>query len=166
MNKSANILNVLKYFPIVLIVILIIILYKGNIHRPTIDTDTVPDVTFPGLVREKDNLVLKNLQGKRYVLQFFATWCGYCMDEYQAFLKLEKKIPIYGVLWSDDPENGRILISEKANPFINIGIDPYGVVSKKFNISVIPQTFVIDEKGRIIFHRIGAFDPKYLLKYF
>lgn len=163
--QKENIIKGLKYLPVAIIVILIILLYKGNENKSILE-DNLNDVVFPSLFTDQKNISIKKLLGKRYVLQFFATWCGYCMDEYNAFLRMEKKLPIYGILWGDDPENGKTLVKEKNSPFIGIGIDPYGNISKKFNISVIPQTFVIDEKGEIIFHRIGAFDPRYLIKFF
>ena len=168
-----NIKNGLKYLPIVIIVVIIIILAKGNEEKKIIkennnksQTENQNDIIFPSLFPEKENISMKKMLGKRYVIQFFATWCGYCMDEYESFLKMETKLPVYGILWRDEIENGQELIKIKGNPFINIGVDPYGSISQAFNISVIPQTFIIDEKGKVIFHRMGAFDVKYLLKFF
>jgi cytochrome c biogenesis protein CcmG/thiol:disulfide interchange protein DsbE len=159
-----NIKNGLKYLPILIIVLIIIILSKGNEDKKLLEENAkenqTNDIIFPSLLPNKENISMKKMLGKKYVLQFFATWCGYCREEYDAFLKMETKIPVYGI------ENGRELLKIKANPFVNIGVDPYGSISQVFNISVIPQTFVIDEEGKIIFHRVGAFDVKYLLKFF
>ena len=165
-NKKQNIINGLKYLPIAIIVLVIIILYKGNERPAILEQQQVNDIIFPSLFMDKDNISIKKMLGKKYVLQFFATWCGYCMEEYNAFLKMDRKLPIYGILWRDDPENAKRLVEANGSPFINIGIDPAGSISQAFNISVIPQTFVINEKGEVIFHRMGAFDPSYLLKFF
>ena len=163
--QKENVIKGLKYIPVAIILLIMILLYRGN-EKPNILDDNTTDTVFPSLFENKESISTKKLLGKRYVVQFFATWCGYCMDEYDAFLNMERKIPMYGILWGDDPENGKSLVKEKTSPFLNIGVDQYGMISKKFGISVIPQTFVIDEKGEIIFHRIGAFDPRHLLKFF
>ena len=178
-NKKTNLSNGLKYLPIVIIILILIVLSKGNEEKKiekiqenikAIENNSGKeeqiDIIYPSLFKDKENISLKSMHGKRYVLMFFATWCGYCMDEYNELLKMKKDLPIYGILWRDDAEEGLALVKHKGNPFINIGLDPYGSISQPFNISVIPQTFIIDEKGEIIFHRVGAFDLNQMTKYF
>ncbi len=37
-------------------------------------------------------------------------------------------------------------------------LDPDNVVGDSYNVSGVPETFIIDRKGRIVAHHMGAFD--------
>lgn len=168
-NNTSNSKLFMKYLPILLAVFILIIFAQGNSNsdrdKTLLSSNKIMEVVYPSALENTQNISTTDLLGKKYVLHFFATWCGYCIKEHKMLLKMQEKLPIYAVGWKDSLEDLKALL-QNGNPYTNVGMDPYGTISNKLGISVIPQTFVINEKGEIIFHKVGLFDPNELLKFF
>ncbi len=47
---------------------------------------------------------------------------------------------------------------EKNHFQFDILLDPDNVVGDAYNVSGVPETFIIDRRGRIVAHHMGAFD--------
>ena len=47
---------------------------------------------------------------------------------------------------------------EKNGYHFEILLDPENEVGDAYNVSGVPETFIIDRKGRIVAHHMGAFD--------
>jgi cytochrome c biogenesis protein CcmG/thiol:disulfide interchange protein DsbE len=157
----------LKYLPVLFIALILVIFSQGNtnsIKTNFLSDNHIGELIYPS-IDSSSNINTTNLIGTRYVLQFLATWCGYCLREHAAILEMKEKLPIYAIGWKDNSDNLKELLKH-GNPYINVGIDPSGSISKKLGIKVIPQTFIVNEKGQIIFHKVGQFDPHEMLKYF
>jgi peroxiredoxin len=109
-------------------------------------------------------VTLSSLRGKVVFLNVWATWCGPCREEmpsmetlYEAF-KNRKDFVILAV--SQD-RRGRAAVEpfvEKNHFNFDILLDPENVVGDAYNVSGVPETFIIDRKGRIVAHHMGAFD--------
>jgi thiol-disulfide isomerase/thioredoxin len=144
-----------------------------NSKRPIIESSNkLPEMSFRILQIEKDSggqkeiFSTKEMIGQKYILHFFASWCGHCSGEHISFLDLQNQIPIYGIAWRDTPENIRGMISLLGNPYREILLDPFGSQSSALNITGIPLTIIIDSKGSVVFGRMGPIEPKELLEEF
>lgn len=140
-------------------------IFKTN-KKPLITSQNhLPKMIFK-IFGKNEEFNTEQMKGQKYILHFFATWCGYCMDEYQELLKItDQKLPIYGVAWQDSEENIKQLINYNPNtPFKEILLDPYGYQSRPLNLGAIPQTFIINEKSEVVFYFKGVINPEDLLK--
>lgn len=107
-----------------------------------------------------ETLNLSKLRGKPVVVNFFATWCPPCQEEAptleKVYRKYQDKVEFVGVATSSnnksDLEN---FIKEKDLSF-SIGIDTSGTISQKYNVSAIPATFFITDKGDVADSYVGA----------
>jgi cytochrome c biogenesis protein CcmG/thiol:disulfide interchange protein DsbE len=98
-------------------------------------------------------ITLKKYRGKVVLLDFWATWCHGCKEEIPMFGDLQhtygpKKLVVVGVAL--DEEGWKTL-----RPYLNDNHPPYQMVlgndatAKLYGIESLPDTFLIDRKGRI-----------------
>ncbi len=96
---------------------------------------------------------LHEQQGKIIVLDFWATWCGPCMqampqiDEAVAYFSPDD-VMLVAVNLQETPEDIRSTLERlKLNPLVALDID--GVAASRYQADAIPQTVVIDRDGKI-----------------
>ena len=94
--------------------------------------------------------------GTPKLLNIWASWCLPCIAEAPQLERLkEEGAPIVGVAIRDRPENVARFLEEHGNPYIAIGRDDLSEVQLALGSSGVPETFVIDGEGRIVYQHIG-----------
>jgi peroxiredoxin len=105
---------------------------------------------------------LAKYRGKIVLLDFWATWCHGCKEEIPWFAEFERKygskgFAVVGVSLDDD---GWAVV----RPFLEAAKVPYRMLlgddptAKKYSIEAMPDTFIIDRKGRIAAKYVGLVD--------
>ena len=109
------------------------------------------DKQLPGF----DTAVLQT--GKVKVVNVWASWCGPCRDEHPYLVELAKdgRFDIYGLNYKDKGENARRFLGLHGNPYDAVGVDKSGRIGIEWGVYGIPETFVVDRKGEIIFKHVG-----------
>ena len=101
--------------------------------------------------------------GKVSLLNVWASWCAPCLAEHQQLIELSQQgIPVYGINYKDKPEAARRFLSSHGNPFRSIGADENGLTAIDFGVYGVPETFVIDGRGRIAYRYPGPITPEIL----
>lgn len=95
--------------------------------------------------------------GRRTVVNVFASWCVPCHQEHPLLMRLaaEPGVVVAGVAYKDDPENARRFLGAKGNPFSLIGVDRSGRSAIDWGVYGVPETFVVDGAGVIIYKTVG-----------
>jgi len=95
--------------------------------------------------------------GKATVVNFWASWCVPCAEEQPLLVELQKRtgVALYGVNYKDDPVSARRFLGRFGNPFTAVGIDPKGRGAIEWGVYGMPETFVLNGKGEIIFKHVG-----------
>ena len=101
-------------------------------------------------------LALSSLQGKYVVLDFWGSWCSWCikgmpkMKEY--YKKYSRKMEILGIACGDSPSSWKKAVEENALPWKNVINDEKGGtdVSSIYAVNGYPTKVVIDPKGKIV----------------
>jgi len=102
--------------------------------------------------------------GKVSVVNFWASWCAECAEE-QGLLQVLKQrsgVPLYGVNYKDDAVAARRFLGRYGNPFAAVGTDKNGRNAIEWGVYGMPETFVVNGKGEIVFKHVGAVTPQSL----
>jgi len=122
-------------------------------NLPTAKTD-LPLVSFSG-----KQVSLKRFHGKVLFLNFWATWCPPCVAEMPDIQSLykhykeNKNIVFLMVSVDQNPKKAHNFIKRKGFTFPVFF--PGGSLPEIFQTQVVPTTFVINQKGKIVIQRKG-----------
>ena len=98
------------------------------------------------------------------VLNVFASWCGPCRAEHPFITRLAKmKVArVYGLNYKDNPKNALKWLEELGDPYFAIGADRNGRVGIDWGVYGVPETFIIDNAGRIRYKYVGPLNGEAL----
>lgn len=96
-------------------------------------------------------------EGKPKLLNVFASWCVPCVREVPVLLRLKAQgVEIAGIAVHDTTPDVAQFLSENGNPYSRIGLDEAGRAQLAIGSSGVPETFVLDGRGRILHQHIGV----------
>jgi len=163
--RRAVLLIPLIILTIICLFFLLFILFEKNPNDPPsalIDKD-LPNFSSINLYDENETLYSGNLKGRYTMINFFASWCFPCRAEHHLFFKIKDKIPelfILGFSHKDDPNKSKKYLEDEGNPYSFVGIDQNGKIAFEFGVFGLPETFIINNKGKIIFKHTGPLTEK------
>jgi len=104
--------------------------------------------------------------GNVSVVNFWASWCIPCAEEQPLLLDLQKRtgIALYGVNYKDDAVSARRFLGRYGNPFAAVGTDSAGRAAIEWGVYGMPETFVVNGKGEIVFKHVGPISPESMEK--
>ena len=99
-------------------------------------------------------------KGKVIVLDFWATWCGPCLQAMPQIDKVthefaDKGVQLIAVNLQEGPDKITAMLErQKLSP--TVALDKDGIVAEKYGANAIPQTVVIDREGKVTRLFIGG----------
>jgi len=103
-------------------------------------------------------------KGKVSVLNVFASWCIPCRAEHPFITRLaEMKIaPVYGLNYKNKAAEALSWLKELGDPYFAIGADTKGRVGIDWGVYGVPETFIIDGRGKIRYKHVGPLNQEAL----
>ena len=131
-------------------------LKPGDILSVLID-QPVPQFDLPPVVGRERGLSSADLEGEVRLVNFFASWCIPCRAEHPLLNRLtaEGIVPVYGINYKDKPADVRDWLDHLGDPYARSGADLDGRVGIDWGVYGLPETFVVDRDGRIVYKHIG-----------
>ncbi|MGB0689877.1 MAG: DsbE family thiol:disulfide interchange protein, partial [Candidatus Puniceispirillum sp.] len=86
---------------------------------------------------------------------YFASWCAPCRAEAPALGLLSQRIDIVGIAYKDRLEDTNKFLAEYGNPFHAIMVDKDGMAAISWGVYGVPETFILDENGTVLFRHAG-----------
>lgn len=142
------------------IVIIIIgaaaIFYFYNKYRiaPNLDVEHLELKNLDGsLVNTND------LRGKTLFVNYWATWCGECLQEMpsieSAYNQTDHEKVIFLMVTDDAPEKIKAYLEKHPYPMQFVYIDKR---LQEVGINTIPTTYIFDDEGYELFNHVGGLD--------
>lgn len=154
-----------KYAPLFFMFMLSIALLinlSGHLgkRKPIILGKPIQHFDIPLLERPFSEFTPKTWAGKPVIINIFASWCEPCKIEHEHLMTLAKatKVPIYGIAWKDKEKEIQKYLTKYGNPYSLIAYDSQGSVTIPFSMTGIPETYVIDASGLVVFHQASSLD--------
>lgn len=111
-----------------------------------------PDFTLKD-INGKD-FTLSSLKGKYVVLDFWGSWCVWCIKGIPAmkevYEKYNGKVEFVGIDCRDTEEKWREAVKEHGMPWINVRNDENSDVVSQYAIQGFPTKIIIDKEGKIV----------------
>ena len=145
---------------IVCLFFLLFILLEKNPNRPpsALLNKNLPSFSSTSLYNKNKHLDSDDLKEKYTLINFFASWCTPCRAEHHLFFEIKKRQPdlfILGLAHKDDPTDSKKYLEEEGNPYSFVGLDQDGKIAFEFGVFGLPETFIVNNKGKIIFKHTG-----------
>ncbi len=120
-----------------------------------------PKLSLPPIDGDGPGLSSADLKDKVSLVNVWASWCPPCRVEHPILMRLSAEgIPIYGINYKDKPADARKFLADLGNPFRAIGADRSGRAVIDWGVYGYPETFIIDQAGRIRYRHVGAIYPR------
>ena len=112
---------------------------------------------------------LKDLKGKNVYINFWATWCPWCIKELPDIEKVyqeykDKDLVVLAVDIGEDKATVKNFITRNSYNF-KVLLDTDQSVAQAYGISSIPVSIFIDKDGNIASKRVGALSEEEMQSY-
>lgn len=164
-------LRLMYIVPIVAFVALAAVFGVGLTLNPSILPSAligkpVPDFALPPVKGRKLGLSTADLKREVSLVNVFASWCVVCRAEHPYWMALaaRKIVPIYGLNYKDKPDDAAKWLDQLGDPYTRTGADRNGRAAIDWGVYGVPETFVVDRNGRIVYKKVGAINKEILDK--
>jgi len=129
-----------------------------------VQADLAPDFELPDL--QGNPLKLSSLRGKYVVLDFWGSWCIWCIRGIphmkEAYKKYKDKMEILGVDCQDTEEKWKAAVEEHQLPWLQVRCpeDYLQTLGQQYRIQGFPTKVIIDPEGRLVKVVVGE-DPAF-----
>ena len=157
--------------PLIAFIVLVVFLGIGLTKDPrklpsTFIGKTAPAFSLPQLHQLNKSFSPKNMLGKVWVFNVWASWCTSCRAEHHVLNSMVKnnKVNLIGLNYKDVVADARGWLSRYGDPYLLSVSDVEGLVGIDWGVYGVPETFVIDKKGIVRLKHTGPVTRKDILE--
>jgi len=121
-----------------------------------------PAFELPLLHAPDKSFSQKDMLGKVWVMNVWASWCPPCLVEHPVVTALAKSglAPVVGLNYKDRREDALPWLQRNGDPFQLSVADADGRIAMDYGVYGVPETYVIDRGGLIRYKHIGPLTPE------
>jgi cytochrome c biogenesis protein CcmG/thiol:disulfide interchange protein DsbE len=124
-----------------------------------------PEFEVPQLHAPDKTFSPKEMLGKVWLFNVWASWCVSCRQEHPVLVEYSKKgIPIVGLDYKDQRIDGLRWLKQYGDPYLLSAYDADGRVGINYGVYGVPETYLIDKAGTIRYKHIGPISPEAMEK--
>jgi cytochrome c biogenesis protein CcmG/thiol:disulfide interchange protein DsbE len=130
---------------------------RGPSTSPTTIGSVAPDFSLVDL--DGNRVHLADLRGQPVIVNFWASWCGPCVDEFPllqaaAAEHVDDGLVVLGIVYQDRSEAARAFMQQNGGTWQAL-MDPGEDVARAYNIFGPPETYFVGRDGTIVARHIG-----------
>ncbi|MBI4190967.1 MAG: DsbE family thiol:disulfide interchange protein [Betaproteobacteria bacterium] len=120
-----------------------------------------PAFELPQLHQPDKTFSQRDMKGKVWLLNVWASWCVSCRQEHPLLMDLahSNAVPIFGFNYKDRRDEALSWLKQLGDPYVLSIADRDGRVGIDYGVYGVPETFVIDKQGAIRYKQIGPITP-------
>ena len=106
-------------------------------------------------------VTLEALRGRPAVINFWATWCGPCLQEHPLLVATARSRPdvqFLGVVFDDEPSKVQEFLRQHGTAYPQF-VDPGGHAAIAYGLAGVPETFFLDPQGTVVAKTALPLDP-------
>ena len=135
---------------------------REEARKNMVEGAVAPDFTLKDL--QGKDLTLSSLRGKYVVLDFWGSWCGWCIkgipDMKKYYEKYKDRMEILGVDCRDTEEKWKDAVEKHELPWLHVRNTDEADITVKYGIQGYPTKIVIDPEGKVAKIVVGE-DPAF-----
>ena len=125
-----------------------------------------PAFDLPLLEAPDKRFSQKDMLGKVWILNVWASWCPPCLVEHPVVTQIARSglVPVVGLNYKDQRNDALPWLKRNGDPYQLIVFDPDGRIGIDYGVYGVPETYVIDRQGVIRYKQIGPLTPDVVQK--
>lgn len=122
----------------------------------------IPAFELSTVLDPEQRFTQDDLRGRVSLLNVWATWCVPCRDEHPVLVGIARRgeAVIYGLNYKDDRNEAKTWLESLGDPYEKSGFDANGRAGIDLGVYGVPETFIVDADGTVVYKRIGPIDEK------
>lgn len=123
--------------------------------------EEVPRFELDGI--DGSYIALDRLKDRAVLIHFWASWCSPCATEFPSLVRFSKDYDglIDVVAISENSLSDRAAVNKfirDSRAEFHVGIDKDGAIADLYRSYGVPESFLVDRDGRLLWHASGAVD--------
>ena len=100
--------------------------------------------------------------GEVTLVNIWASWCGPCIQEHPilVWLKEQHELRLVGINYKDAPDKALQFLARLGDPYDLLGVDRDGRAAIDWGVYGVPETFVVDGRGEILYRYAGPLSER------
>ena len=155
--------GLIRFLPVVVFIAIAAAFYfglsreDGQVLPSTFIDKPAPATDLPPLLDDKPGLSSASLaDGGVKLVNIWASWCGPCRVEHPFLMQLaEEGVDVRGFNYKDARGQAKTFLQQLGDPYTAVGADPSGRAGIEWGVYGVPETFVINGEGRIVYKHVG-----------
>ena len=121
-----------------------------------------PGFELPLLHAPDKTFSQKEMLGRVWILNVWASWCPPCLIEHPVVTELARSgvAPVVGLNYKDAREDALPWLKRNGDPYQLSVYDAAGRIAIDYGVYGVPETYLIDRRGVIRYKHIGPLTPE------